>query len=66
MELIADHCCVCSSCQKPRPKRSLASRLSGYIPPKAEQRHSPAMDETLTAQNNVKNTLPAVETLCLD
>ncbi|KAL8190963.1 UNVERIFIED_CONTAM: Transcription factor IIIA [Gekko kuhli] len=51
---------------KQRPKRSLASRLSGYIPPKAKQRRGLAMEETLTAQNNLKNSLPAVETLCLD
>ncbi|XP_053165318.1 transcription factor IIIA isoform X2 [Hemicordylus capensis] len=51
--------------KKERPKRSLASRLSGYIPPKAPRKSPSSAEETLTtpAENQ---TLPTVETLSLD
>ncbi|XP_066476700.1 transcription factor IIIA [Tiliqua scincoides] len=51
--------------KKQRPKRSLASRLSGYIPPKAQQRNGLSREEPLTTPAT-SHTLPPVGTLSLD
>ncbi|XP_062983077.1 transcription factor IIIA [Elgaria multicarinata webbii] len=53
-----------SKAKKPRPKRSMASRLSGYIPPKAQRRSALPVDGTPTAPA-MDNTLLTVETLSL-
>ncbi|KAG6929243.1 general transcription factor IIIA [Chelydra serpentina] len=48
-----------------RPKRSLASRLSGYIPPKAQRRKVKAATENKALNKPAENELPTVETLTL-
>ncbi|XP_044298089.1 transcription factor IIIA isoform X1 [Varanus komodoensis] len=53
-----------SEVKKPRPKRSLASRLSGFIPPKAPGRNVLPVGETPTLPA-MESTLPTVETLTL-
>ncbi|CAI5773140.1 transcription factor IIIA [Podarcis lilfordi] len=53
-----------SKVKKPRPKRSLASRLSGFIPPKACRRNVSSADEALITPD-ASATLPTVETLSL-
>ncbi|KAJ6662341.1 hypothetical protein lerEdw1_012505 [Lerista edwardsae] len=50
--------------KKQRPKRSLASRLSGYIPPKAQKRNV-SREEALTTPA-ASHPLPNVETLSLE
>uniref|UniRef100_A0A8D0C409 Transcription factor IIIA n=1 Tax=Salvator merianae TaxID=96440 RepID=A0A8D0C409_SALMN len=50
--------------KKSRPKRSLASRLSGYIPPKAKQGKASSRDEIFSVPP-VNTMLPTVETLSL-
>uniref|UniRef100_A0A452GZ63 Transcription factor IIIA n=1 Tax=Gopherus agassizii TaxID=38772 RepID=A0A452GZ63_9SAUR len=48
-----------------RPKRSLASRLSGYIPPKAQRRKLEAATENKALNKPAESELPTVETLTL-
>ncbi|CAM5075997.1 unnamed protein product [Eretmochelys imbricata] len=48
-----------------RPKRSLASRLSGYIPPEAQRRKVKAATENKALNKPAENELPTVETLTL-
>ncbi|XP_020644241.3 transcription factor IIIA isoform X1 [Pogona vitticeps] len=54
-----------SKARKPRPKRSLASRLSGYIPPKSEQRNELSAVAILTRPAG-NHTPLTVETLSLN
>nr|XP_008116091.1 PREDICTED: transcription factor IIIA [Anolis carolinensis] len=49
--------------KKPRPRRSLASHLSGYIPLKSDQRDILSISDSLTEP--AMNTVLAVETLSL-
>nr|XP_014436964.1 transcription factor IIIA [Pelodiscus sinensis] len=52
--------------KQPRPKRSLASRLSGYIPPKGRRRRKiEEATENGALNKPVENELPTVETLTL-
>ncbi|XP_053912002.1 transcription factor IIIA [Cuculus canorus] len=48
-----------------RPKRSLASRLSGYIPPKKQPEKDTVVTESKTTDKPMENEIPTVEILTL-
>ncbi|KFU97943.1 Transcription factor IIIA, partial [Pterocles gutturalis] len=48
-----------------RPKRSLASRLSGYIPPKAQPGKDGVVTESKAMDKSMENEIPTVEILTL-
>ncbi|KAK2519113.1 Gtf3a [Columba guinea] len=51
--------------KRSRPKRSLASRLSGYIPPKTQPGKDAVVTETKTMDKPMENEIPTVEILTL-
>nr|XP_025964692.1 transcription factor IIIA isoform X2 [Dromaius novaehollandiae] len=51
--------------KRSRPKRSLASRLSGYIPPKKQPGNAAILTEIKTMDKPMENEIPAVEILTL-
>jgi len=51
--------------KRSRPKRSLASRLSGYIPPKTQPGKDAVVTESKTMDKPMENEIPAVEILTL-
>ncbi|KGL78079.1 Transcription factor IIIA, partial [Tinamus guttatus] len=51
--------------KRSRPKRSLASRLSGYIPPKTQPGKAAVLTESTTMDKPLENEIPAVEILTL-
>ncbi|KAJ7401219.1 transcription factor IIIA-like protein [Pitangus sulphuratus] len=51
--------------KRSRPKRSLASRLSGYIPPKAQPGKDAVVTESEAINKLVENEIPTVEILTL-
>ncbi|KAJ7409586.1 hypothetical protein WISP_113681 [Willisornis vidua] len=63
--LAAHLCRHTGEAKRSRPKRSLASRLSGYIPPKATPGKDAVVTERKTMDKLVKNEIPTVEILTL-
>ncbi|KFU99413.1 Transcription factor IIIA, partial [Tauraco erythrolophus] len=51
--------------KRSRPRRSLASRLSGYIPPKTQPRKDVVVTESRTRDKAMENEIPTVEILTL-
>uniref|UniRef100_A0A8C3LBR4 Transcription factor IIIA n=1 Tax=Chrysolophus pictus TaxID=9089 RepID=A0A8C3LBR4_CHRPC len=51
--------------KRSRPKRSLASRLSGYIPPKTQPGKDVVVTECKTTDQPMENGIPTVEILTL-
>ncbi|KFQ36450.1 Transcription factor IIIA, partial [Mesitornis unicolor] len=51
--------------KRSRPKRSLASRLSGYIPPKTQPGKDAVVTESKTMDKLMENEIPTVEILTL-
>lgn len=56
--------CFCQA-KRSRPKRSLASRLSGFIPPKTQPGKDAVVTESKTMDKPMENEIPAVEILTL-
>ncbi|RMC07261.1 hypothetical protein DUI87_16718 [Hirundo rustica rustica] len=59
--LSAHLCRHTGEAKRSRPKRSLASRLSGYIPPTKQPGKDEVVMESKTADKLVENGIPAVE-----
>ncbi|XP_029899123.1 transcription factor IIIA [Aquila chrysaetos chrysaetos] len=51
--------------KRSRPKRSLASRLSGYIPPKTQPGKNAVLTESKAVDKPIENEIPTVEILTL-
>lgn len=51
--------------KRSRPKRSLASRLSGYIPPKTQPGKDVVVTECKPTDQPTENGIPTVEILTL-